>query len=413
MVDARGRAVGLNAGSRTKSASAFFLPLERVARALALIRAGPPGAAPVVPRGTLQACLAFTGFDELRRLGLRRDTEAAARAAAGPALTGLLSVASVVPGGPADGQLEPGDVITKLNGRFLTDFLTLEAALDDAVGASVALEAERGGETRALTLAVGDLHAITPARFLEAWGGVFHALSYQIARNYHATPGHTFVADPGYCLSQAGVPRYALLLRIGDRDASSLDVAAAALAALPAGARVPVQYRTFGDRHRVKTASLVVAARWFGPLRFHDRDDTTGLWNATPVPLPAPVSEPASEPAPVTPPPAAVPAPAAAAAAAAAASGADAVSASLVQLTVGIPAIALADGVLDRCTLTPSKGVGIVVAPGLVLTDRYTVPCAAADVRLSFAAHPSDVPARVVYLHPLHNFALVVRAARA
>lgn len=38
-----------------------------------------------VGRGDLQATFGFKGFEEVRRLGLRRETEAAVRAAAAPA----------------------------------------------------------------------------------------------------------------------------------------------------------------------------------------------------------------------------------------------------------------------------------------------------------------------------------------
>ena len=251
MIDSRGHAVALNAGSKSSSASAFFLPLDRIVRALEAIQesfnasddgggvqeagmvakrassgdkdrgAVPAGSAaggghspeggvgggsegsrvlrswkpPIVPRGTLQVgfcCLAapvsyfrsrlsylhdggllpnwesqscippkcrvqtlppptfpdfppflasFTfllspqfpppsppllipqttfihrGFDETRRLGLQRCTEQEVRLAAGPSETGLLVVDSVVPGGPADGQLEPGDVLVRCNGQ--------------------------------------------------------------------------------------------------------------------------------------------------------------------------------------------------------------------------------------------------------------------------------------------------------
>jgi len=44
----------------------------------------PPGrwAAPVIPRGDLQSTFIFKGFDDVRRLGLRPETEAAVRASA-------------------------------------------------------------------------------------------------------------------------------------------------------------------------------------------------------------------------------------------------------------------------------------------------------------------------------------------
>jgi hypothetical protein len=124
VVDVRGQAVGLNAGGKNKAASAYYLPLHRVVRALRLLQAchSPGGgwAQPHIPRGDLQATFVFKGYDEVgagfvwslfshygpalelagrfapaksswarmlaipapqvRRLGLRQDTEAAVRA---------------------------------------------------------------------------------------------------------------------------------------------------------------------------------------------------------------------------------------------------------------------------------------------------------------------------------------------
>lgn len=59
VVDFHGRAVAMNAGSKSSSASAYFLPLDRVVRALEMLRDGRGGAGvkweqPKIPRGTLQ-----------------------------------------------------------------------------------------------------------------------------------------------------------------------------------------------------------------------------------------------------------------------------------------------------------------------------------------------------------------------
>jgi len=53
-----------------------------------------------IPRGTFHMTLLHKGFDETRRLGLRRDTEQFVRQASSVDETGMLIMDSVVPGGP-------------------------------------------------------------------------------------------------------------------------------------------------------------------------------------------------------------------------------------------------------------------------------------------------------------------------
>ena len=282
VVDASGRAVALNAGGKVKAASAYYLPLHRVVRALDALRAGYDaaggtwvGAKLTVPRGDLQAVFQFkgecvfggggaaagaasggggvwegngkkrslkkntslspptptqpSGFDEARRLGLHIDAEAALRAAAaGPGGggaaadaascgTGALVVVDVIPSAVAGGALEPGDVLLSVDGAEIVHFLPLEAALDGAVGRSVRVVVDRGGERIEVDLAVQDLHTVTPSSCLEVAGGILHPLSYQVARSHRSPTGLLYVADPGHTLGWAGVPRGAVVTALPHR----------------------------------------------------------------------------------------------------------------------------------------------------------------------------------------------------
>lgn len=73
------------------------------------------------------------------------------------ASTGMLVVDNIVPGSCAEGQLEPGDVVSQVEGQVVTHFLTLEGILDEAVGSDVTLSIERGGRPMQVTLQVFDL----------------------------------------------------------------------------------------------------------------------------------------------------------------------------------------------------------------------------------------------------------------
>ncbi len=80
----------------------------------------------------------------------------------------------------------------------------------------------------------------------------------------------------------------------------------------------------------------------------------------------------------------------------------DALAPSLVMVTFDMPYSV--SGIIER----NYHGTGLVVDAqrGLVVVDRNTVPVAVGDVTVTFAG-TVQVPGRVVYIHPLHNYAVV------
>lgn len=380
VIDIRGRVLALNAGGSTGAQSSFYLPLGRVVRALELIQAGKP-----VPRGTLQAVFRYTPYDELRRLGLPPAVEQEARRNS-PGRTGMLVVTEVQPGAASDGQLAVGDILVAIDDRPMDGFEVLGALLDDHVGRTVEVTVVRGGGTRLVNLPVQDLYAVTPAEYLEIGDGVLHTLSWQMARHMNVPVSGVYVANPGYMLGVAGIPRGAVLTELDGKPLEGLPDALAIFAGLGHGQRAKIRYFTAEDTRTRQLTSIRVDRAWF-PARHCVRDDAKGLWPCTPIAAgpDAPPPEPGTTRF--------------------ARTGdklVDALAPSLVLVEFNMPyAIS---GVTER----NYHGTGVVLDAerGLVAVDRNTVPVALGDVRLTFAG-TIQVDGSVEYVHPLHNLAVV------
>ena len=380
VIDLQGEVVALNAGGATGAASSFYLPLGRVQRALQLIQAGQP-----VTRGTLQVEFRYRPYDELRRLGLAAASEAAARKAA-PANTGMLVVANVQEGSPADGQLAPGDVLVSIEGRPVAGFEPLEALLDERVGGEVRLGLERGGQPYEARLKVQDLHSITPDAYLEVGEAVLHTLSYQEARHFHRAVAGVFVASPGYSLDAGGVPRGALITEVDGHPVANLDALIELLRPLPEGARVHVRYVTLDDPRNSQLRTVRLDRTWF-PARRCQRNDASGYWDCHELPAPAAAAPPEHGTA----------------------RFADSADKRISRLAPSLVGISFdmpypVSGVTER----NYRGTGLILdaARGLVICDRNTVPVSIGDVRLTFAG-TLEIPARVLFVHPLHNLAVL------
>ena len=277
VIDIQGRVVALNAGGATGNASSFYLPLGRVKRALEMIQAGK-----AVSRGALQVVFHYTPYDELRRLGLNEKTEEGARKAF-PALTGMLVVNEVLPGGPADGTLQPGDILVRVNGKLVSEFEPLEQVIDDSVAGTVELDLERGGKPVNAKLNVGNLHAITPSAYLEFGDAVVHTVSYQMARHFNVAVNGVYVANPGYIFGAAGVPRGGVIASANGKPTPDLASFEAVVAGLADGERFTVRYSTVDDPNGSSVRSARMDRRWF-PANHCLRDDAAGVWQCVALP---------------------------------------------------------------------------------------------------------------------------------
>ncbi len=380
VIDIEGRVVALNAGGATGAASSFYLPLTAVVRALTFINAGKP-----VPRGTLETVFKYTPYDELKRLGLAADTEARMRRDF-PKLTGMLVVDDVQPGSQAAGKLSPGDILIAIDGKPLPEFFALERTLDENVGRPIDIEVQRGADTVRYAIPVQDLHAITPDEYLEFGEAVVHTLSYQEARHFDVPIKGVYVANPGYVFSSAAIPRGALISSFNGKKIEKLSDFEAALADLADGDRAAVRYVTIEDPRAAQLKIIHIDRRWF-PARKCKRDDVLGTWPCVSI-----AAGPAALPG----------RPAETQFAKTGDPRIDRLAPSLV--TVGFDMPYSVSGVTEK----NYHGTGLIVDAkrGLVVVDRNTVPIAMGDVRVTFGG-TVEVPGKVVFIHPLHNLAIV------
>ena len=385
VVNVDGYAVALQAGGRSDGASTdYFLPLDRPSRALECIRSGLP-----IARGTIQTQWIIKPFDECRRLGLAAEHEAAIRKGF-PKETGLLVAEIVLPQGPADKQLEEGDVLIKVNGEILTQFVRLDDILDSSVGKKVKILVQRGGQDVEVELGVGDLHAITPDRFVTVAGASFHDLSYQQARLYAVPVKGVYVCEAAGSFRFDSTESGWMIESVDQKKTPDLEAFIEVMKGIPDRARVVVTYKHLSDLHTLNTSIIFIDRHWSSKMRMAVRNDDTGIWDFSDL----------GEPLPAAP--------------------AQRRKAEFVTLdSVGHPAAAdiIRSFVRVSCTMplkldgfprTRKIGFGIVInaEKGLVLVSRAVVPYDLCDLSLT-VADSIIVDAKVRFLHPLANYAII------
>ncbi len=379
VVDIDGNVVALNAGGASSAASSFFLPLNRVDRALSKIQSQKE-----VTRGTLQTIFKSKPFDELRRLGLTSNSEQLVRLK-NKNQTSMLVVEQVIPDSKAYGKIAPGDILITINDQLITEFIPLEMILDNNVGKNLLIELERGGKKIIQKILVDDLHSITPDEYFEFGNGILHKLSYQQARHYNLKPSGIYVANPGYLLSKSAIPRGAVIIEINGKPISDLNDFETVISGIK-DEHITVRYVNMENPQNSTVRLIDMNNVWF-PTKRCTRDDSLGTWPCRTLP-----DSPEQKAVEVK----------STKLKEYLDSRLQKISSSLVVVTFDLP-YALS-GVSEQ----HYYGTGLVIDKnlGYVLVDRNTVPIAIGDVKITFAGS-LEVEAKIEKLHPLHNLAIV------
>lgn len=381
VLDKYGDVIALNAAANSSTASSFFLPLDRIKYALEKLQKGE-----AVPRGTIQTVFEQRPFRLLSRLGLRADLAERFQRDF-PESNGMLLARQIFPGGIAEGVIEEGDILLAINSEPLTQFIQLAEVLDSSIGQEVEITLLRQGQEISLPLEVRDFEALQPSRFVEFGDSLLHDISVQRARAMNLPQQGIILARSGYNFSRAGVPRDALITEVNGNAVTSVEDLLVLLRSVTEDTEWRLRYIVPGREFTSAVARVEVNARWFGATTCGRQDDTR-FWNCDSIKLPN-TSTPESPLANVVLP-------------GYRDEAIQTLAPSLVRLSFDIPYS------VDNVYAKSFSGVGLIVDAerGLVVTDRNTVPVELGDLELTFFS-TYKVPGRVVFLHPLHNIALL------
>ncbi|KAK9474342.1 trypsin-like cysteine/serine peptidase domain-containing protein [Dipodascopsis tothii] len=383
VINIDGYAIALQAGGRTDASTGYFLPLYRGLRALRCIQNGQP-----ITRGTIQVQWLLKPYDECRRFDLSPESEKMMRTKF-PQSIGMLVAESVLPEGPADGKIKEGDCLLSVEDEFIGTFVRLDEILDNKVGETVRLALQRSGETLHVDIAVDDFHKLLPDRFVLVSGSAFSDMSYQAASQYSVpvrgvclpTPGGAFGIDQ---------ERMVIIESLDHKPTADLDSFVEVVKTLHDRQWVVMTYRLLRDMNMLQMTLLYFDRHWMSEFSMVTRNDDTGLWDFKQLGEALPPLPPTRQTAEFTelhnP------------------SIADAgkLVRSFVKVTCFSPIR------FDGFPFSRSCDSGLVVdaEQGLVLVSRRLVPYDMCDVIVT-VAESINVEAKVVFLHPLHNWALV------
>lgn len=384
VVNIDGDAVALQAGGSTEASTDFFLPLNRILRALQCVQRNEP-----ITRGTIQVQWLLKPYDECRRLGLTSDQESTARSIS-PDKIGLLVAETVLKDGPGFNFIKEGDVLISINDQRISSFIQVDDIFDNSVGKEVTIHLQRSGVDHIMKTNIQNLHSISPDRYVEVCGATFNDLSYQMARCYALPVTGVFLSCASGSFNFDSKERVGWVIdAVDNKDTPDLDTFIQVMKTIPDKKRVTVKYHHLSDHHSPVVTSIYVDRHWCSEFRLYKRNDKTGIWDYINLsdPVPAEPLKPHK------------------------AKFIDIATdkKELQKLSHSLCMVSTVSAIpLDSLSAETLKTAGLIIdaANGYVIVSRRIVPHDCLDCFVTIA-DSVVIPATVEFLHPTQNYAIV------
>lgn len=381
VINKKGEVVALNAGSQSRSANAFYLPLTMIKQALNALQNNQK-----IQRGGLQTTFVTSPYAELKRLGLTEALETSYRAL-NSELKGLLVINKIIPHSPAAKRLAIGDILLSINGKPIVDFIALENILNSNINNAVKITILRSATEHQVEVKVSDLTQITPEAFLTFDESIFHNLSYQQARHFNKPIDGVFVAMADASFKQAGIPNHSVIKEFNGVAISTIHDLHQQLTSIASGEKVHVRYFDQHDPNILNYALVEINRKWF-EHSFCEKDAVLGYWpcqffqqesSVKKSIKPQVNTEFLNNKKPVHP-----------------------IENSFVKVHFTMPYS------INGTSNGSRTGTGLIVDTnkGWIVTDRSTVYSALGDIKVTFG-NTLEIEGKVEYIHPLHNLALI------
>ncbi|KMT66785.1 trypsin-like peptidase domain-containing protein [Catenovulum maritimum] len=384
VINIKGEAVALNAGSQSKSANAFYLPLYQVQRALEKLQQGQ-----AISRGTIQTTFELSAFSELKRLGLSSEQETQYRQI-DTAAKGLLVIKSIIPASSAANNLAVGDILLKINDQAILNFIQLESFFNDNIGQSISMTVQRQSELVTVDVKVDDLEQLLPKSYLKMSNNIFHDLSYQQARHFNLPVAGVYLAQNAGDFKQAGIPSYSLITELNDIKINNLEQFKTEINKIADGEKVHLRYTSLQNPTVSNYALVEINRNWF-EYSYCKQNIELGYWPCANLTAVTNSKKSIKEKLVTN---------------SKAQQNTDLltqIQSSLVQVKFSSPY-----SIQGRRNNVGRYGTGLVVdaKKGWVIVDKSVVFSHLGDAKIIFN-NQVELDAKIEYLHPIHNLALI------